>query len=115
MAPDDYSVVVYKVLSYLYECIRGGVAPNVEKAREVAKVEEVYFDSVVGYLVSKGYAAGGCIRDMNGTVISISSLSVTLDGVEFLEENSKMRKVREFLGKAFEKVLAAAVAATAAI
>lgn len=113
MAPDDYAVVAYKILSYLYECIKGDVEPNIEKAREVAKVGDAYFHSVVDCLISKGYAAGGCARDMNGTIMDVFSLSVTLDGVEFLEENAKMRKVSEFLGKAFEKTLSVAVAATA--
>lgn len=115
MAPDDYSVVVYKLLSYLYACIRSDVAPDIDKAREVAKVGDAYFASVAAYLVAKGYAMGECVRDMNGTAVSVESLAVTLEGVEYLEENSRMRKVRAFLGKAFEKALSAAVAATAAI
>lgn len=113
MAPDDYAVVVYKVLSYLYECIKKDVVPNVDKAREVSRVGDAYFGSVAAYLVSRGYVLGECLRDMNGGVMSVESLSITLEGVEYLEENSRMRKARAFLGKAFEGALSAAVAATA--
>lgn len=53
MPPSDYAVVVYKLLSYLYECVKGGVAPNIDKAREMLKVGDAYFDSVVSCLISK--------------------------------------------------------------
>ena len=35
MAFDDYEVVVYKILVYLYECIKAGVPPSPEKAKEL--------------------------------------------------------------------------------
>ena len=34
MAADDFDVVVFKVLSYLYQCIKAGVEPNPDKAQE---------------------------------------------------------------------------------
>ena len=38
MAADDFDVVVFKVLSYLYQCIKEGVEPNPDKAQEFAKM-----------------------------------------------------------------------------
>ena len=29
MAKDDYFVVMYKILAYLYQCLKDGVKPNI--------------------------------------------------------------------------------------
>ena len=36
MAADDFDAVVFKVLSYLYQCIKDGVEPNPDKEQEFA-------------------------------------------------------------------------------
>jgi hypothetical protein len=35
MSRDDYHVIVYKVLTYLYECLKADVALKLEKASEL--------------------------------------------------------------------------------
>lgn len=117
MAPDDFEVIAYKVISYAYGCIKEGVEPSWEKAEEVAKCNAVYFRAVVASLSSSGYIAETRpYEDMNGDVLGWSDpLRVTLEGVEFLESNSAMGRVKRFLGKAWEGVLAAAIGATAAL
>ena len=37
MAFNDFDVIVYMTLAYLYECIGAGVTPNIAKARELTK------------------------------------------------------------------------------
>ena len=50
---------------------------------------------------------------MNGDVMCINELALTLDGAVYLKENSRMQKVAKFLGKAFTGVLDVAVKASA--
>ena len=42
MASDDYDVVVFKLLSCLYACLKQGVEPNTVKAQEVAGCNDIY-------------------------------------------------------------------------
>ena len=112
MSFDDFEVVAYKIMAYLSSCLKGGVTPNGAKARELSRVNGLYFDAVVSSLFDKGLVSGNLIRDMNGEPIEICSLTLTLDGAIFLKENSRMAKVRETLGDAFERVLSAAAAAS---
>lgn len=53
MAADDFDVVVFKVLSYLYQCIKDGVEPSPDKAQEFAKINPVYWRTVVSDLVDR--------------------------------------------------------------
>ena len=105
MAFDDFEVVAYKVLAYLYACLKEGVSPSVDKARELTRVNEVYFDAVVSSLLADGLVTGSVLRDMNGTVMDVDSLTLTLEGAAYLKDNSTMSKVKHVLGAAFDKTL----------
>lgn len=113
MAHDDYEVVVYKVLTYLYECIKSGVSPLAEKAREVAGVNDVYWDVVLKGLVEDGLASALVVHGWHGD--EYRDLRITAKGAEFVKENSKMRAVAKFLGSAFNAVVEGAIAATMAM
>lgn len=117
MSHDDFDVIAYKILAYAYRCIRDGVQPSWDKAMDVAGCNPVYFCAVISSLVSSGYIADARpIRDMSGDVIDwTGDLTVTLEGVGFLEGNSRMAKVRDFLGNAFFVALGQAVEATVAL
>lgn len=112
MSKDDYQVIAYKILAYFYACLKGGVEGSLAKAEELAGCNSVYFDSVLRDLLENGYMAGEVIRDFAQEAIC-SDLRITMKGTEFLDSNSGMAKARKALGAAFEKVLQAAVAATA--
>lgn len=117
MAKDDFNVVAYKVLAYLYACLKAGAVPSEAEAREVAKVNEVYFYAVVSSLSSNGLVEPVKeFRDMNGDIIGLSGrLCITMAGAEYLEQNATMKRIARFLGKAFEAVIAEAVKVTLAL
>ena len=102
MSKDDFEVVAYKVLSYLYACLKAGAVPSEAKALEVSRVGEVYFYAVLSSLQSKGLVEPiRELRDMNGDVVAIAgTLSITMDGAAYLKENGAMRRVGRFLGAA---------------
>lgn len=113
MAADDFDVVVYKVLSYLYQCIREGVAPSPEKAQEFAKINPVYWRAVVSDLVDRKLIGATVLRTTGET--RYYDLRITSAGVDFLSESPKMRKSKDFLGSALDAVLHVAIEATKAL
>lgn len=107
MTHADMPVVVYKILSYIYDREKQGI--RVERA-EIAHYSELldipypYWENVIEDLVEKKLVRGVYVRHhVTNTEISISDPSITLDGVQFLEENAMMRKAYNFLRDDKEK------------
>ncbi|MDR2108921.1 MAG: YjcQ family protein [Coriobacteriales bacterium] len=115
MAYDDFDVVVYKLLSYYYGCIKAGVAPSLTKSKEVARVNEIYFSAVIRSLFDSGYVTGVRTGAWGGDTVLLEDVAITQAGAAYLSENSKMAKVRKFLGSAFDKALMVAIEATKAL
>lgn len=111
MSKDDYPIIAYKVLAYFYACLKKGVEGNVAKAQELADCNDTYFMAVLQDLIDNGYMSGSAKLDY-ALSIRGADLRITLKGTEFLDENSSMAKAKKALGKAFEAILQAAVAAT---
>ena len=117
MSKDDFEVVAYKVLSYLYACLKAGAVPSEAKAREVSRVGEVYFYAALSSLQEKGLIGPVKeFRDAGGDVVGMAgTLSITIDGAAYLSDNGAMRRACRFLGPAFSAVLEAAVRSTMAL
>ena len=59
MAKDDYFVVVYRILSYLYDCFRGGEKPDIDFfGPEALKINNGYWTNVMESLSNEGYVTG---------------------------------------------------------
>lgn len=117
MSSDDYEVIAYKLLSYLYGCLKEGRRVDVPAMRELAGCNEAYFSSVLKGLQDKGLVEGFGFDGLSGLVIDSRSVAalgdptVTMDGAIYVRENSRMAKARAFLGRSFEAVLRAAIEA----
>ena len=117
MSSDDYEVIAYKILAYLYACLKGGKRVDIPAMRELARCNEAYFGSVMKNLQSKGYVEGFVFDGPSGVVADDPALAVmsdpaiTMDGAIYVKENSRMGKVKRFLGHSFEIALRAAVEA----
>ena len=70
MAKNDYFVIVYKILSYLYECMKAGKEPA---------QEDIACDSQLFHISQRYWNH--------------------MSGMQFLEENSMMHKVKNSWGK----------------
>ncbi|MDO4591026.1 MAG: hypothetical protein Q4B35_06500 [Slackia sp.] len=113
MAADDFDVICYKVLAYLYRCIKEGVRPSEAGAQEIAGVNPVYWEAVMGDLVDHGFVSAAVVRTMGGT--EYGAVRITSEGVAHLEESRPMARARAFLGGAFEAALKVAVEASRAL
>lgn len=116
MAKDDMEVIIYKILSYLYECSRNGKVPMFEDMAptcDMFNIPERYWNQIMEELIDNGYTRGVMeVSSTTGMEIKLTEKAgITIKGAEYLKENSRMRFVAEFLGKGFELLLSSLVAA----
>ena len=116
MSKDDFHVILYKILSYFYECLKEGIEPSIWQARELVKVNEAYWSNVVIMAYQGGYIEGIYIphhRDARDQKWYASpDLKITERGIAYLQENSLMHEAGKLLGRAFWCTLENAIALT---
>ena len=91
-------VVMYKILAYLYDCMKKGLEPQAARIRYdsdmIGPIPERYWCSIMGQLVDKGLVKGVVIRWFdNEPHVLMADPTVTL-------ENSMMKKALNFLREA---------------
>lgn len=117
MSSDDFEVIAYKILSYLYACLKQGKKVDIAAMRALAGCNEAYFGTVVKNLQSKGLVEGFYFDGLSGVVIDSPALAtasdpvITMDGAIFVKENSRMNQVKQFLGHSFEVAIKTAIEA----
>ena len=99
MAKNDYFVMAYKLLRYLYSCLRRGQIPNLNYITHDSKffpVGKAYFDYLIEHLSEAGYIDNVIVQYMDDTVVVSfnESIRITPEGIEYLEDNRKMKKIR---------------------
>ena len=108
MGKDDYFVLVNKFLRYLYKCLKHGTSPDVELLSPNTKdfpINEDYFTYMLEHLLADGYIEGIAKVQIIGKPVQFketSGIKITPAGIEYLEENSTMKRVTDFLGTAGE-------------
>lgn len=91
MASDDFEVLAFKILSYLYRCMKNGKKADIASLRQLVGCNEAYFGAVVRSLQSKGYVEGFAFDGFSGVVIDSPSLAamsdpaITMDGGDLRE------------------------------
>lgn len=99
MAQNDMFVVMYKVLAYLYDCMKRGEAPETSCWDASAfGIPEAYWKNIVVQLVEHGLVGGiSLLKTKDGIRIRPIEPFVTMEGVQFAQENSMMAKAAGFL------------------
>lgn len=103
MAKDDYFVIAYKLLAYLYSCLKAGEDVDVKLIQynsEYINVGENYWYYILEHLYKDGYIEGVSIKRAIDDFIYISNMPkimITPKGIEFLQRESNMQKAKEFL------------------
>lgn len=101
MAKDDYFVLAYKLLKYLYKCLKSGATIDFEYLNHGTKdfpIQEDYWNYLLEKLSNDGYIEGVIvIRSDNGpTLIRKTNIfRITPKGIEYLQENSMMKKAAD--------------------
>lgn len=114
MSNNDLPVVLYKLLAYIYECMKNDVIPTVEQAKKLCAANETMFDAAVCEAIEGGYVRG-IDREFyyTGPEINFDNARLTLEGSTFLLENSTMNKAKELAGDTFQTILSQVIAVAA--
>ncbi len=103
MSKDDYFVVVYRILAYLYHCVKNGINPDMEYLTYNTKhfpVCESYWEYIIEHMLEDGYIDGVAVsKGLNRDIgrIKIIDIRITPKGIEYLRDNNNMKKAEEFL------------------
>ena len=100
MPRDDYFRLVFKVLSELYTALKAGEGVDVTRISASAlKIPRGYWAEIMANLLSDGYTKVYVVREyITGSAVDgIEGIKITPKGIEYLKENSMMRKVLTYL------------------
>ena len=104
MAKDDYHVIAYRILIYLYECLKKGIRPDLEYLQYNTKafpVGESYWYYILSNLYQEGYLTGVILIPILGSaekgVKLTGDIMITPAGIEYIQENGLMQKAKNFL------------------
>lgn len=104
MAKDDYDVIVFKILTYLYSCLKGKATFNksvFDALISKQSITDEYLTNILRMMSSDGLIEGiSFAKAWGNTYIMISDyddLLITSSGIKYLKENSKMNEVKKYL------------------
>lgn len=104
MSKDDYFVIASKILVQLYKKFKGN---EIEEGYFTAMskqfpISEDYLRNVFYMLKENGYIEGNIVKAWGGDIVYIDygKMEITLKGIEYLRDNSTIRKICETLKEA---------------
>lgn len=100
MAQDDYFVIVYQVLKYLYECLKKGEKP--EACRLTASAYHIpgnYWQYIILSLLTEEYIRGITVNHTKDGILfgDLQDAAITPKGISYLFENSLIEKAKKTL------------------
>lgn len=103
MARDDYHVIIYQILSYLYMQLKQGKDIDASLIRHDSKYLQInrkYWTYVIVNLLNEGYICGIVIDqdiDENIGIYNLDKCEITPKGIEYLTDNSTIEKAKRFM------------------
>lgn len=101
MAKDDYYTLVAKILVYLYKKYKQKDVEEdyISPLTKDFPVKEEQLMETVSMMIEQGLVKGKCVKAWSGdnVMIDYQSLKITPDGIDYLQDNSKIRKICETL------------------
>lgn len=103
MARDDYYVVVYQILAYLYTQLKAGepVDPKLlQHNSRYLNINEDYWLYIIEHLLRDGYIENITITRAWGQQVLVDDMSrccITPKGIAYLCDNSFIEKAKQFL------------------
>lgn len=104
MAKDDYHVIVYQILAYLYQCLKKGAAvesKNIENNCKYFQINKDYWTYILYHMQYSGLIEGIVFIDVDNLDLPIptqlDSCRITPTGIEHLCDNTFMEKAKRFL------------------
>lgn len=107
MAKDNFNYIAFKILTYYYGCLKNKIVFDEKVFLATVNdnnIDDTYFIEVLRSLVNEGYLEGLVFTNAWGNVYILANDyvdgSITHKGVEYLTENSAMKKAHGFAKEA---------------
>lgn len=102
MAKDDYFVIAYQILGYLYAQLKAGNKIDINMIKNdgtMFNIEYSYWCYIMIHLFKDGFIEGVTFNDSGETkmVLGLDQCQITPKGIEYLTDNSKFKKVVKVL------------------
>ena len=100
MAHDDYFKLVYVILTELYACKRANSKVRLETiGYKRFRVPEGYLLDILADLRDEGYTKSYDIAQTKTGryIIGLEDIAITMKGIEYLQDNAKMKQVYKLL------------------
>ena len=107
MAQNDYFVIVYQILKYLYECLKKGEKPETCCLTASAyNIPENYWQYIILSLITEEYVKGIAVNHTKDGVLlgDLPDAIITPQGISCLFENSLLEKAKKTLKDVKEMV-----------
>lgn len=116
MARDDFFAVAFKVLTYLYGCLKGKIVFQKEiflKTVGNDYLQDGVLNRYLMMLADSGYITGiSYVQAWGGESILTSDYSdmrITLEGIHYLQDNSTMQKMKDLLLQNVEALISSLI------
>ncbi|WP_456073213.1 YjcQ family protein [Holdemanella biformis] len=102
MARDDYYVIVYQILSYLYRSLKEGTEVDPKMLSfdgYLFKINERYWLYIIENMVNDEYISGVQVVKAWGQETTVSGLAdamITPKGIDYLCDNKTIKRAYEF-------------------
>ncbi len=101
MTKDDYFVIVYKILSYLYIQLKAGEDIDerlISYDSPLLNINKKYWYYIMENLAKDGYITCDVINTWGGiTVFDLKTVEITPAGIAYVSDNTLFERVKEFL------------------
>ncbi|MGI6568641.1 MAG: YjcQ family protein [Erysipelotrichaceae bacterium] len=104
MAKDDYDLIVFKVLTYIYAVTKRKISFNkdvFDKTIGMQHIDEVYFYYVLYLMKTENLIADVTVVKVWGNdyvlISDLSEMRITAEGIHYLKDNSFMKKACDFI------------------
>lgn len=104
MAKNDYYVIAYQILAYLYQCLKNGTDIDTKMLMHdsrLLQVNERYWSYIIYNLSAEGYIDGVDFVPLDGQrvpyVARVNDCMITPKGIEYLCENNSIKKAFRYL------------------
>ena len=107
MAKDDYHVIVYQILAYLYNCLKKGKAVESQKLSADSvyfrvnkqQLNQLYWAYIIYHLQKSELIEGVILEEIDNVQypypINLINCMITPKGIEYLMDNSFIAKAKE--------------------
>lgn len=111
MAKDDYDVIAYRILVYLYACFKHQIIYDEDAFREAVRknvANDQHFYGILFLMQEENLIRGLLFKKAwGGDRLLLSDLreaEITADGIHYLKDNSTMKKIGDMMKEAGDMI-----------